>query len=98
MTRLHEVDNDDGRHGEHTCRANSFYDAGCDQLLSGLTCGGQDIADQVDSDGTKIGTFAPYGMRDMGEEELECCLGEEITSGDSEDKDLAGMEVFGDIL
>lgn len=98
MTRLHEVDDDDGRHGEHTCGANSFHDAARDQLLSRLTRGGHDIADEMESDARQVSRFAPYGMRDMGEDELEGCLGEEIASGDGEDKDLADMEVFCDIL
>lgn len=52
----------------------------------------------MQGDARQVSTLAPYGMRDMGEEKLEGCLGKEIASSDGEDKDLAGMEVFRDIL
>lgn len=50
------------------------------------------------SDARQVSTLAPYGMRNMREDKLEGCLGEEISSGDGEDDDLAGMEVLCDIL
>lgn len=37
-------------------------------------------------------------MRYMREDELEDSLGEKVASGDGEDKDLVGFEVFCDIL
>lgn len=98
LARLHEVDNDDGRHGEHSCSTDALHDAGAYQLSGGLAGGGHDSTDDVEGDARQVGVLAAGGVGNIGEDELEDGLCQEVAGGNGEYDNLAGLEVVCDVL
>lgn len=98
LSRLHDVDDDNGRHGEHPCGTDTLKDSTADQLLGCFAGGSNDGANGIERDTGYVCVLAAHSMRYVGEDELEDGLGEEVAGGDREDEDLVGFEVFRDSL
>lgn len=90
----HDVEDDDGRHGEHAGGADALDHAAADQGVGPGARGCHHGADEVEEHAGEEDVLAAEDVRDVREEQLEDGLGQEETGGYGEDAGVGGLEVF----